>query len=603
MLVSACGMSVHTEVAMQAMRRFGRPDVNVDVGALQAGAPSPDWFYFCDAATGRVNNSLGEEMHWPPWQMRFIENNSITMHDRVAVSFLMGAVSHMIADVIAHGIHKYPFGYGLIRTLGGVNFECGGSLCSIAHTRVDVGAEFILASQVSLESFDPVHWQVPRSDVEAAFVHGTRDVTTTNIEACEMVFASGIEAMKAGGSLWAKHWSTGASFLQYHLWEHLMGGIDDMTIWTGRVWTRLDAWIEHGVPPTPPPDFYSAARARPAYALPLNFPSWYKYDATRALPAHPCDDRYGKSITRWSDGVWVGAYGAGTNMQGRVCRANSEYCFGPSGESDFYGRFGWSMVTWGSVLAVGAPTSGWNTNGTTVIPEWRYEGAVYLYDDVSAAPVILGTGRDLDFFGMNLASNSKSVYLVVGSPYALVGTHGVQNGRVWVYGPNATLTHAVSGGEDGAFEWLGCAVGVSPEGTYVAWASRSSVFVYRPDVSMTTAFMQINNTAYGNRTEYVTSIAFNGNESEIAIGIPDQGRVEVYEVKKSGGETASKVLSGDWYSRYGQRVVWSSEEWVVSAPLGDPNEDGGRPGDALYSDDDDKRVFYGDPFKCKIMYD
>lgn len=197
----ACGITVHMEVARRALLFADLPveiPLASHIGALDAGAPFPDYLYTCGA-----DHSAGEVAHWRPWQKHFVDHISATYpnrswigddHGEKLVTFLFGAVSHYKADLNWHGLRdawpvEVPTPPGLIEQVGLVDFGCLGDLCSSAHTAVDVGAEFLLDRQMSTRL--PVHnWYIPVRDLVQVFARAKLNVSELAIEECALLFAA-----------------------------------------------------------------------------------------------------------------------------------------------------------------------------------------------------------------------------------------------------------------------------------------------------------------------------------------------------------------------------------------------------------------------------
>ena len=135
-LILACGLVTHSIIVKQAQAYFPRFSRGIE-GSLFAGAPFPDYFYHC-----WTNPAAGEAAHWSPFHQAFIKLIKETP-SREATAFIYGAFSHTIADIIWHGIHEMPFGYGFIRTMGAINFGCNGTLCPEAHSVANTRGNFI----------------------------------------------------------------------------------------------------------------------------------------------------------------------------------------------------------------------------------------------------------------------------------------------------------------------------------------------------------------------------------------------------------------------------------------------------------------------------
>lgn len=80
-------------------------------------------------------------------------------------------MSAVPAPVNWHGMVQVPSGYGMIETIGGVDFNCTGGINTYAmvcedgsqgadppHTEADTGGEFLAAYQTDLDWEHPDDW-------------------------------------------------------------------------------------------------------------------------------------------------------------------------------------------------------------------------------------------------------------------------------------------------------------------------------------------------------------------------------------------------------------------------------------------------------------
>jgi hypothetical protein len=147
--VVSCGFTIHMSVTHRAINNyFSGPPSSFETlfvenrGALEGGSPYPDYGYQCGP-----NHDDGEYTHWAPYQWQaanWIRANYAqpwNSSGQTIVSFLAGAVSHYIADISWHGLAETPQDYGLIETIGFLDWNCTG-LCQPAHTQADTGRSY-----------------------------------------------------------------------------------------------------------------------------------------------------------------------------------------------------------------------------------------------------------------------------------------------------------------------------------------------------------------------------------------------------------------------------------------------------------------------------
>lgn len=160
---------------------------------------------------------------------------------------MFGVVSHYIADISWHGLAQTPYNYGMIETMGGIDFNCTG-LCSTAHTAADTGGEFIASYATSLAWDDPNAWYIPTQDLVNIYAMANRTVNGSDIDQCAVTFYAGSWAIRLLGSLIEPLEIGGAPTFAEHFLDLPLGGIDDMAVWTGRLWLRWADWLDNGPP-------------------------------------------------------------------------------------------------------------------------------------------------------------------------------------------------------------------------------------------------------------------------------------------------------------------------------------------------------------------
>lgn len=206
---AGCGFVTHNLVAHRAaqhmfqfddMPEYGRI-LRENVDAMQGGAPFPDYLYSCG------NHDAAEDAHWAPFQVAAVKYvrslpRPWSKQDERLVAFLMGLVSHYIADLNWHGLGGVPFGRGFIRTMGGVNYNCSGSLCNDAHGAADTGGEFMAAAMADLTFFHPRTWYVPIDDMINIWkLYGDDGIQHDQLSNCMSIFYLGSFVIKVRPAL------------------------------------------------------------------------------------------------------------------------------------------------------------------------------------------------------------------------------------------------------------------------------------------------------------------------------------------------------------------------------------------------------------------
>jgi hypothetical protein len=260
--VEGCGFTVHMTNSHRSLSSLAStpqtPELATtlreNLGALFAGSPYPDYLYACGP-----NHDDGEYTHWSPFQAVAVKYvlqaypSPRNASGQSLVAFLAGVASHYMADISWHGLAETPHGYGLIETIGGLDFNTTGELASDAHTEADTAGEFVAAYDNTLPWDDPTQWVIPINDLLAIYKMANRsDVTASSIEECAAIFFAGAEAVRAAAALAEPIEESKSPTLGEYMEDMLVGGIDDMAVMLGRTWGRLGTWLERG-PPTPVP--------------------------------------------------------------------------------------------------------------------------------------------------------------------------------------------------------------------------------------------------------------------------------------------------------------------------------------------------------------
>ncbi len=77
------------------------------------------------------------------------------------------------------------------------------------------------------------------------------NVTQTSIRHCHELFSAGSLAIKTLGPAAFAFETNAAPHLVERYIDWQLGGIEDMAIWSARMWDRMASWIENGPPPLP----------------------------------------------------------------------------------------------------------------------------------------------------------------------------------------------------------------------------------------------------------------------------------------------------------------------------------------------------------------
>ena len=256
---AGCGFTVHklnSHRALTALASTPRspsfmPVLSENLGSVFAGSPYPDYLYACGP-----NHDNGEYTHWSPFQavaaayIREAYPEPRNASGRALVAFLAGVASHYMADISWHGLAETPSGYGLIETVGVLDFGCDGSLCSVAHTFSDTGGEFAAVYENAVPWDDAAAWVVPVNDLLAIYRRANRsDVTAAAIDECAAIFFAGAEAVAAAAALADPILEQQSPTFAEVISSLPIGGWDDMSVYVFNAHNAAPAPLHPQLPP------------------------------------------------------------------------------------------------------------------------------------------------------------------------------------------------------------------------------------------------------------------------------------------------------------------------------------------------------------------
>ncbi|KAK3759363.1 hypothetical protein RRG08_023483 [Elysia crispata] len=253
----ACGAITHIEISHQALENYEDIQEDVDYGqiaslhqdALEAGSAYPDAFYPPTCFFGRFND-VSEDTHWT----QFLNASIVYINSKYPkpwntdiqklVAFLLGVVSHQVADVLWHSL---GIDQGFIQTMAKMNFH---DVYSDAHPVADTGGDVLNVYQLNLDySALFGDWYVPVNHLANIYqeMYGTDRVNRIVIRTCsEMLYLYKIAARLAAGSFFGS-FAEKSPFLVDQLYSYFQGGITDMAAWTRRIWKEYTTALENNL--------------------------------------------------------------------------------------------------------------------------------------------------------------------------------------------------------------------------------------------------------------------------------------------------------------------------------------------------------------------
>ncbi|KAJ3211421.1 integrin subunit alpha 8 [Dinochytrium kinnereticum] len=208
---------------------------------LQAGSFFPDWGYSC--ADQEV---AAEEAHWPRFWNETVNyirevypQRPLTPKARALISFLMGVISHGVADAPWHSLDMEK---GFIDAIQALHFRGD---YGDAHSVADIGAEFVLAHAFKLQHFN-TRWRIPTGDLVEIYKRINITVTPYEINRCMLLGYSATHGVRLIGRLLYPRWAAMAPYLVDNYVNHFRGGLNDMSAWVSTCWHDTLEWLEHG---------------------------------------------------------------------------------------------------------------------------------------------------------------------------------------------------------------------------------------------------------------------------------------------------------------------------------------------------------------------
>ncbi|KAJ3394894.1 pyruvate dehydrogenase E1, beta subunit [Entophlyctis sp. JEL0112] len=233
-----------------ALERDGPPSNllgRVHAPSLQAGSFFPDWGDACKYIGKKDKcdefHVASELAHWPEfWEAAFShlhskygkksgewEEGAIPL-----ISFLMGVVSHGVADYYWHSLDES--GWGFIPALAASSFN--GSFYA-AHRAADWGGEFVLAHRTDLNELVENKWHIPTGDVVAIYATLGINVTILDMNASIMAGYAASQGVRIFGKYLFPRWAEEAPALVDILNTYPHGGLDSLSAYVAACWKYL----------------------------------------------------------------------------------------------------------------------------------------------------------------------------------------------------------------------------------------------------------------------------------------------------------------------------------------------------------------------------
>ncbi|RUS86613.1 hypothetical protein EGW08_005629 [Elysia chlorotica] len=253
----SCGVITHIEISQQALENY--KDIHEDVDysqiasshqdALEAGSAFPDSFYPPTCFLGKFSH-VSEDTHWTQFlnaSILYINRKHPKPWDtdvQKLVAFLLGVVSHQVADVLWHSL---GIDQGFIQTMAKMNFH---DVYSDAHPVADAGGDILNVHQLNLDySALFGDWYVPVDHLTKIYRQMYRNgrVNKNVVRTCsQMLYTYKIAARLAAGSFFPIV-ANQSPFLVDHLYDYFQGGVADMAAWTRRIWKEFSTALDNNL--------------------------------------------------------------------------------------------------------------------------------------------------------------------------------------------------------------------------------------------------------------------------------------------------------------------------------------------------------------------
>ncbi|CEL94193.1 unnamed protein product [Vitrella brassicaformis CCMP3155] len=258
--------------------------------AAWAGGVFPDFFYGCG------NRDAAEDAHWRPFHLTIVSHilSLPPSHRPPLVAFLLGMVSHYMADTNWHGLQQAG-GFGWLQYSGMADFGCDGGLCQAAHTSGDVGGEFVLGVEDSLRKNGvSKDWWLPTATLHKVLAKRGFAISPTAIRRCAVLIRAEREAAKDAAPLLYSRFAKTNPFIRENLQQFWAGGIDDMTVFTLIAWQRTWQWLKHGPP----------AKLPQCIIPPNNISDRQKQESKGRLHGLTATERGNEDLLMWKEGSY-----------------------------------------------------------------------------------------------------------------------------------------------------------------------------------------------------------------------------------------------------------------------------------------------------------
>ena len=262
--VQGCGILTHTEIGHRALYFFN-DRTGEDVGrnftyknlmqahqdAFQAGNPFPDTMFDQLCFNGTLRQ-VAEDTHWTPFTVTTIDYirekypPPWDVATQKLVVFLLGFVSHQIADVLWHNLGTQN---GFLQAMADANFH---GVFHPTEEAGDSGADIVGSLEWNNAYLENLTWYLPSKDLQEIYHRyylqhgGTWNITTTILEQCGTLLYLGRFAEKLAADKVFPLRAKVSPFLVEELSEYFIGGVDDMAAWTGILWDDTIMMLENG---------------------------------------------------------------------------------------------------------------------------------------------------------------------------------------------------------------------------------------------------------------------------------------------------------------------------------------------------------------------
>ena len=255
---NGCGMLIHNYVTMQSLESF--EFVTIAKEYIEAGSYFPDCKWHTPHTsprmvlthTGGYPSIIGcpeeaEKSHWIDFQKAFIAHivetvpRNSTRYNEL-VSFLLGTVSHGIADLHWHGL---GVSQGFLDAVAARNFR---NNHKDAHDHIDPVGDFALHfyGGEGAKFLDSRQWRVPVRDLVAVYAKLGMKVTEMSIQKGMLLGFLGFQFMRVLGKYVFYLFGQKSPFMNQNLFTYPVGGIDSMSFEVSRCWDSVRASLLAG---------------------------------------------------------------------------------------------------------------------------------------------------------------------------------------------------------------------------------------------------------------------------------------------------------------------------------------------------------------------